>query len=57
MPLNIDTDISQSFLEKISKSVKNRQKGDPVRFVFDNHIPKDMLTFITQKMKLKNTII
>ncbi len=51
--LNIDTDISQSFLEKISKSVKNRQKGDPVRFVFDNHIPKDMLTFITQKMKLK----
>lgn len=51
--LDIDNDISHSFLEKISKSVKARQKGDPVRFVYDGKIPKDLLEFFKAKMKLK----
>ncbi|MFN8287939.1 MAG: polyphosphate kinase 1 [Chitinophagales bacterium] len=51
--LDIDNDISQSFMDKISKSVKARQKGNPVRFVYDSNIPKDLLEFIMQKMNLK----
>ena len=51
--LDIDNDISQSFIDKISKSVKARQKGLPVRFVFDNTIDKQLLQFITSKMNLK----
>ena len=50
--LDIDNDISQSFIDKISKSVKARQKGNPVRFVYDSAIPKDLLDFIKNKMKL-----
>jgi len=50
--LDIDNDISQSFIDKISKSVKARQKGNPVRFVYDSAIPKDLLDFIKTKMKL-----
>src|SRR5690606_571161 len=52
--LDIDNDISQSFLDKISKSVKARTKGDPVRFVYDSAIPKDLLDFIKLKMKLRD---
>jgi polyphosphate kinase len=33
--LDVDNDVSQSFLEKISKSVLGRKTGQPVRFVFD----------------------
>lgn len=50
--LDIDNDISQSFIDKISKSVKARTKGEPVRFVYDASIPKDLLDFIKLKMKL-----
>ena len=49
--LDIDTDLSKSMLEKIEKSLKQRKKGDPVRLVYDNTIPKDLLQFITKKMK------
>lgn len=52
--LDIDNDISQSFLDKISKSVKARKKGEPVRFVYDNQIPKDLLDYIKTKMQLKD---
>ena len=50
--LDIDNDISQSFIDKISKSVKARSKGNPVRFVYDSAISKDLLDFIKLKMKL-----
>ncbi len=52
--LDIDNDISQSFIDKIYKSVKARQKGNPVRFVYDSTIPKDLLEFIKFKMKLRD---
>lgn len=49
--LDIDNDLSKSFLEKISKGVSERSKGQPVRFVYDREIPKDLLNFIIQKLK------
>ncbi len=52
--LDIDNDISQSFIDKISKGVKARQKGLPVRFVFDQSIDKPLLSFITTKMNVKH---
>ncbi len=53
--LDIDSDISQSFIDKISKSVKARQKGSPVRFVYDSHITKDLFAFIKTKMNLRES--
>jgi polyphosphate kinase len=41
--LNLDDDISVSLIEKIEKSIKNRKKGIPVRFVYDERMPKDLL--------------
>jgi polyphosphate kinase len=51
--LDIDNDISQSFIDKISRGVKARQRGMPVRFVYDQTIDKGLLQFLTGKMKLK----
>ncbi len=48
--LDIDHDVSKSMLEKISKSVKDRKKGLPVRFVYDSEMSYEMLNFIMKKL-------
>ncbi len=53
--LDIDSDLSRSFIEKISKSVKNRSTGDPVRFVYDKSIDAETLQFLLQKMGIDTT--
>lgn len=50
--LDIDNDVSKSMLEKISKGVKDRKKGLPVRFVYDVAMPNDMLSFIMKKLNM-----
>ncbi len=52
--LDIDDDISKSFIEKMSSSLKKRKKGKPVRLLYDRNIPKDFLDFMLKKMKLDN---
>ncbi len=57
--LDIDDDVTSSMIEKISKSLKKRTEGLPVRFVYDRDIPKDLLDFILKKAdlrKLENVI-
>lgn len=48
--LEIDGDLSKSFVEQISESVRDRRIGEPVRFVYDQHIEKDTLQFFLEKM-------
>ena len=50
--LNIDDDISKSFIEKIEISLKKRKIGIPVRMIYDREMPEDLLSFIIKKMKL-----
>jgi len=51
---DISDDITKSFYEKIAKSIKERQKGQVVRFVYDRNMPKDMLNFLQIKTKMKD---
>lgn len=44
----------ETLLDKIQKSIKQRSKGIPTRFVYDNSIPKTMLDLLSQKLQLKN---
>lgn len=53
--LDIDNDFKKSFIEKISKSVDLRRKGDPVRFVYDKNIDADTLVFLMDKMEIDDT--
>lgn len=48
--LDFDSDLSKSFLKKISDSVKHRDIGDPVRFVYDKTIKQETLEYFMNKM-------
>jgi polyphosphate kinase len=52
--LDIDNDLSKSFLEKIAEGVSDRSKGQPVRFVYDRETPKDLLNYIIKKLEFDN---
>lgn len=53
--LDFESDLSKSFIEKISDSVKHRQLGEPVRFVFDKTIEEETLQFLMSKMGITET--
>jgi len=48
--LDFDSDLSKSFINKISDSVKHRQVGEPVRFVYDKNIDQETLQYLMDKM-------
>lgn len=50
--LDIDDDISKSFIEKMSHSLKKRKTAKPVRLVYDETMPDDLREFIFKKMKI-----
>jgi len=52
--LDIDDDVTKSYFEKVSQSIRQRQQGQPVRFVYDREIPEDLLQFILKKNRLEN---
>ncbi|MDZ4668500.1 MAG: polyphosphate kinase 1 [bacterium] len=49
-----ENDYSVNLLDKIQKSLKQRSRGLPTRFVYDESMPKDMLEFLIKKLDLKN---
>jgi polyphosphate kinase len=53
--LEFDSDLSKSFIEKISDSVKERRIGEPVRFVYDQAIGKDTLEFFLNRMNINSS--
>jgi polyphosphate kinase len=48
--LDIEDDVTKSFIEKISKSVKRRTKGQPVRLIYDKRIEDNFLVFLTKRL-------
>ncbi len=44
-------DISESYIEKISRSLQQRRHGSPVRFIYDRKMPPDMLKMLTKMLK------
>lgn len=47
--LDIDNDISRSFLETMSLSLKQRVENQPVRFIYDRSMPESLLKVVTRK--------
>ncbi len=56
---DIDNDVNTTFVEKISKGIKNRRKGKPTRFVFDQEMDPKLLELLIRKLNLskKDSII
>lgn len=57
--LDFESDLSKSFIEKISDSVKHRQIGEPVRFVYDKTIDDETLQLLMSMMGIdaKDSVI
>lgn len=52
--LDLDDDISKSFLQRISKSVEKRKMGKPVRLTYDKEILPEMLEFFVKRIGIQN---
>jgi polyphosphate kinase len=51
--LDVDDDISKSFIDKMRDSVEMRKLGETVRFVYDSSMPIDLLRYLMNLLKLK----
>ncbi len=49
----IEENISESLMEKISKGIKQRKKGKPVRLSFDQDIDVELLHYLLRRVHLK----
>ena len=52
--IDLDQDVSTSFVEKIEKGLKNRRKGKPVRFVYDREMDAGLLEYLIRRLNLGN---
>lgn len=50
--MEIDSDLRNGVLQKIAKGVKSRKKGEPIRFVYDEQIPKDLLKKLVDRLNI-----
>ncbi len=57
--IDIDNDITTSFVQKILSGLKNRRKGKPVRFVYDKEMDAGLLEYLMKRLNLsrKDNII
>ncbi len=51
--LDIDDDVTKSFFEKVSESLEERKKGQPVRFVYDREMPYYLLDFTLKRLRIQ----
>ncbi len=48
--LELADDISESYIDKLSRSLQQRKWGTPVRFIYDRDMPADLLKILTKKL-------
>jgi polyphosphate kinase len=48
--LDMDKDVSDKFVELLSRSLLKRKRGKPMRLLYDTEMPMDMLAFLVTKM-------
>ena len=50
--MELDSDMRNGVLQKISKGVKSRKKGEPIRLVYDSAMPRRMLRSIAKMLHI-----
>jgi len=50
--LDLDKEVSEKFIDSLSKSLLKRKKGKPMRLLYDSDMPMDMLKYLVGKMGL-----
>lgn len=57
--IDIDNDVSTSFIQKIQKGLTNRRKAKPIRFLYEKEMNAHLLEFLVRKLNItsKDSII
>ena len=57
--IDIDNDVTTTFVQKIEHGLKNRRKGKPVRFIYDKEMDAGLLEYLMKRLNLsrKDNII
>lgn len=50
--LDLDRHVSEKFIDALAKSLQKRQKGKPMRLLYDTDMPLDMLTYLVAGLDL-----
>ncbi|MCJ8209522.1 polyphosphate kinase 1 [Mucilaginibacter sp. RS28] len=50
--LDLDKEVSEKFIDALSKSLQKRRKGKPMRLLYDSEMPADMANFLAKNMHL-----
>ena len=50
--LDLEEDLSKSYVNQLMKGVKDRIDGEPVRFVYDKNIGDDTLAYLLEKIEV-----
>lgn len=53
--MEIDNDLRNGRLQKISKAVKSRKRGDALRVIYDGKMPRDLLSRIMKRLNLNKS--
>lgn len=50
--LDLDFSVNDKFIDVLTKSLQERETGKPMRLLYDGEMPKDMLNYLVDKIKL-----
>lgn len=50
--MELDSDLNYGALEKVAKGVKSRKRGEPIRVIYDEEMPKDLLKKIMTRLNI-----
>ncbi|MDB5030847.1 polyphosphate kinase 1 [Mucilaginibacter sp.] len=50
--LDLDKEVSEKFIDSLSKSLQKRRRGKPMRLLYDSEMPLDMLKYLVSKLGL-----
>lgn len=53
--LDLEHDMGQNLLDKMRAGLRKRGKGEPVRFLYDDAMPDDLLKGLLRKFKVKSS--
>ncbi|NLO71603.1 MAG: RNA degradosome polyphosphate kinase [Porphyromonadaceae bacterium] len=53
--MEIEAELGEGIVDKVSKGIKSRRYGSPLRFLYDRTMPEEMLKYILKKIKFKKS--
>jgi polyphosphate kinase len=55
--LDLDFSVNDRFIDVLTKSLQERETGKPMRLLYDGEMPKDMLDYLVNKIKLDTSAL